>query len=231
MTKLSMECKKMMVKEISDRLNNVGTLIVTNYKGLSSQDLNNLRRELREFSGEYVVVKDSIIKRAISEGPNSKALEFIEGEVGIVVDKKEDPSRISKILTEFSKDRSALKIRGGIMNGKLLSIDDIKILAALPSREALLSALANVLNAPMQRLAGALNAIICKFLYALNAIKDKKEKEGDKPKAEGKIEEKKVVPSNKQEEKTQEVEKKREEKKEEPTVENKQEPKTENRED
>ena len=225
MAKLSIECKKLMVKEIGDKLNSVETLIVTSYKGLSSQDLNNLRKELREVSGDYLVVKDSMAKKAMSEGSNKSVVDLIKGEVGIAIDSKEDPTQISKVLTKFSKESEALKIRGGIMNGKLLSIQDIKALATLPSREALLGILANVLNAPIQSLAGALNAIICKVLYALKAVKDKKEKE---PKAEESKSEAK--PEAKSEEKTENKEETKEpqaEKKEEPASENKQETKPE----
>ncbi len=174
MAKLSMECKKMMVDEITDRLNDTDTMIVTNYKGLSAQNLNELRRELRGVSGEYVVVKDSILKRALTKEPSKKIAELIEGEVGIAVDKKGDASYILKVLAKFAKDHKVLQIRGGIVNGDSVSSDDIKQLAALPSREVLLARLANVLNAPIQELAGALNAIICKLAYALNAVKDKK---------------------------------------------------------
>lgn len=175
MAKLSKECKKMMVEEVSSRLKDADTLIVTNYKGLTSQELNELRRTLREVSSEYIVVKDSMAKRALAEGPNNRIVELINGEIGIAVDKKEDPSGISKILVKFSKDHDVLKIQGGIVKGECFSKEDIVTFAMLPSREVLLSRLANVLNAPLQGLAGALNAILTKILYALNAVKDKKE--------------------------------------------------------
>jgi len=174
MAKLAMNCKKMMVKEVSERLNKADLLIVTNYKGLTAQELDELRKELRKISGEYLVVKDSIAKKALAEGQNNRLADLIKGDVGIALDRKEDPTYISKILTKFSKDHEVLKIRGGIMNGEIISDQDIRSLASLPTREVLLGKLANVLNAPIQGLAGALNAIICKFLYALNAFKDKK---------------------------------------------------------
>lgn len=177
MAKLSMECKKIVVEEIADRLNQADTLIVTNYKGLTAQDMNELRRELRGVSGDYVVVKDSMVKRALSENQNQGIKEFIEGEVGVALDKKADAIHISKVLVKFSKDHQFLKIRGGLMGGALLSKEDINVLASLPSRETLLGTLANVLNAPIQGLASALNAIICKVVYALNAVKDKKEED------------------------------------------------------
>lgn len=180
MTKTSIDCKELMVNEISARLNNAGVLIVTNYRGLTAQDFNELRKELRNISGEYVVVKESMAKRALSKGPNNRIAEFIEGGVGIAVDNKLDPTYISKVLIKFSKGREVLKIRGGIVKGEVISKEDIISLAALPSREVMLGKLANVLEAPIQELAGALHAIIAKLVYALDAVKEKKEGEGQK---------------------------------------------------
>ena len=222
MAKLSMECKKMMVEEISRRLNEAETIIVTNYKGLSAQDMNALRRELGNISGEYIVVKDAMAKKALGDGRNKDIKDMIEGEVGIALEKQDDSSGISKVLVKFAKDHASLKIRGGIMSGGALTVGSIKELASLPSREVLLGKLANVLNAPIQGLAAALNAIICKILYALNAVKEKKEKE-PKPLAEpAKAEEKKEEPKAGETKEEKPVEAK-EEPKEEPKQEEKKE--------
>jgi large subunit ribosomal protein L10 len=176
MAKVALETKKLMVKEIASRLNNADTLIVTRYKGLSAQDINDLRKELKKIEGEYLVVKDSMVKKALKDGAGIGIMDFIQGEVGIVVYRK-DPSAISKALVKFSKDHEPLKICGGFSDGSIISNQDIVAIAALPSREVLLSKLANVLNSPIQGLAGSLNGIICKLAYALNAVKDKKEKQ------------------------------------------------------
>ena len=174
MAKLSLECKKLMVQEISTRLNSADTLIVTNYKGLTSQDLNELRRNLRNISAQYIVVNNAMAKRALVEGLNNRIAELMNGEVGIAVDRKEDPTGISKVLMKFSKSHEVLKIYGGIMKGRELTREDIAALAALPSREILLGRLANVLNGPVQGLASVLNSIICGLVYALNALKEKR---------------------------------------------------------
>ena len=175
MAKVALETKKSMVKEVISRLNNAETLIVTRYKGLNAQDINELRKELKRMTAEYLVVKDSIAKQALKDGVNNRIAELIQGEVGIAVYRK-DPSVIAKALVKFSKGHEPLKICGGVANGAMLSNQDILAIAALPSREVLLAKLANVLNSPIQGLACSLNGIICKLLYALNAIKDKKEK-------------------------------------------------------
>ena len=180
MPKVSIECKKLMVKEISERINNADTLIVTSYKGLNAQELNELRRDIRNISAEYLVVKDSLLKKALEEGPNNAISGFIEGEVGVAVGKKEDPAYISKLLVKFSKDHEVMKICGGIIKGTILSKDDISSLASLPDREVLLGKLANVLNSPIQNLAGALHGILSKLVYALDAVKNKRQGTGDK---------------------------------------------------
>ncbi len=176
MAKVALETKKLMVKEITSRLASAETLIVTRYKGLSAQDINDLRKELKRIAAEYLVVKDSMVKIALKDCSGSGIIDFIQGEVGIAVHKS-DPSSVSKALVKFSKDHEPLKICGGFADGAVLSNQDIIAIASLPSREVLLAKLANVLNSPIQGLAVSLNGIICKLLYALNAVKDKKEKQ------------------------------------------------------
>ena len=165
-----------MVKEIASRLKSAETLIVTRYKGLSAQDINELRKELKKISGEYLVVKDSMAKKALKDGANNGIAEFIQGEVGIAV-YKSDPSIVFKTLVKFSKEHEPLKICGGFADGAVLSNQDIIAIAALPSRDVLLTRLAIVLNSPIRGLAVSLSGIICKLAYALNAVKDKKEKQ------------------------------------------------------
>ena len=175
MAKVALETKKLMIKEISSRLNSAQTLIVTRYKGLNAQDINDLRKELKKITGEYLVVKDSMVRKALADSANSGIAEFVQGEVGIAVHKN-DPSIITKVLVKFSKEHDFLKICGGFADGAILSNQDIVAIAALPSREVLLAKLANILNYPIQGLAASLNGITCKLAYALNAVKDKKEK-------------------------------------------------------
>jgi large subunit ribosomal protein L10 len=175
MAKVALETKKSMVKEIASRLSRAETFIITRYKGLSAQEINELRKELKRIAVEYLVVKDSMAIKALEDGPNNRIAEFIQGEIGIAVHKS-DPTVVSKALVKFSKDHGPLKICGGFSNGEILSNQDIIAIAYLPSRDVLLAKLANILNSPIQGLAVSLNGIICKLAYALDAVKDKKEK-------------------------------------------------------
>ena len=176
MAKVALETKKLMIKEITSRLASAETLIVTRYKGLNAQDINELRKELKKIAGEYLVVKDSMARKALKDSVNNGIIGLIQNEVGIAVHKN-DPSIISKMLVKFSKKHEPLKICGGFADGAALSNQDIIAIASLPSREALLAKLANVLNSPIHGLAVSLNGIICKLVYALNAVKEKKRKQ------------------------------------------------------
>lgn len=173
MAKIALETKRAMVKEISSRLNDAETLIITQYRGLSAQDINELRKELKRIAGEYLVVKDSMARRALKDGINKSIAEYIQGEIGIALYKK-DPGVISKAIVKFSKEHEPLKICAGMTKGEILSSQDILTIASLPSRGVLLTKLAIVLNSPIQGLAASLNGIICKLVYALHEIKNKK---------------------------------------------------------
>jgi len=175
MAKVALETKKSMIKEISSRLSDAQTLIITHYKGLSAQDINELRKELKRIAGEYLVVKDSMARRALKDAVTKGISEHIQGEIGIAL-YNNDPCVISKAIVRFSKEHEPLKICAGITKGEILSSQDILAIALLPSREVLLTKLAIVLNSPIQGLAVSLNGIICKLVYALNAVKEKMEK-------------------------------------------------------
>lgn len=172
MAKVAIECKKIMVKEIMARLNNADALIVTNFKGLSSQDLTELRKQLKKVAVEYLVVKDLMAKKALKEGPNNRIIDFLEGEAGIAIH-RDDPVLLAKALMQFSKEHESLKICGGITKREVISKQDIAIFASLPSRDILLTKLAIVLNSPIQAVVSSLNGIISKLVYALNGVKEK----------------------------------------------------------
>jgi large subunit ribosomal protein L10 len=87
---------------------------------------------------------------------------------------KDDPIAASKIIVNFIKEHEALQIRGGFMAERVITSGDIKAIAKLSSRQALYSAVASVLNAPIAKLAMSLNQIIAKLAYALKAVAEKK---------------------------------------------------------
>jgi ribosomal protein L10 len=135
--------------------------------------MSQLRAQLRSASLEYKVVKNTLAKRASVGTPVEKEKETFIGPVGIAISYDEPVSLAKKVL-EFAKSNEKLRIKGGIIEGKVCKIDEIKALSELPSRDALLSMFIGALQSPLHQLAWALNATISRFIYAMEALKQKR---------------------------------------------------------
>ncbi|MDR0365300.1 MAG: 50S ribosomal protein L10 [Bifidobacteriaceae bacterium] len=147
--------------------------VLTEYRGLSVAELKQLRNALRD-SATYVVVKNTLAKIAVKEagidglddtltGPT--ALAYVHG----------DPVTAAKALREFAKTHHALAVKGGIMDGRALSAEDISKLADLDSREVTLAKLAGVLKASLQRAAQVFAAPASKTVRTIDALRVKQE--------------------------------------------------------
>lgn len=176
MAKIGRICKEYMVRELTDKLKGNSSVFVTNYTGLTVLDLGKLRVNLNQNKASYVVSKNSLTKIAL-EGANIKDLiPLIDGSVGLVLGGA-DPILISKTLSDLSRASGKLKIKGGILDGKLISEADIKTLATLPPKNILLARVFGGMKAPISNFVTVLSETINKFVYAINAIKEKVEKE------------------------------------------------------
>jgi large subunit ribosomal protein L10 len=171
---LNLSEKKNIVDNLNQRFSKSAIVIVSDYKGLDVSTINDLRRKLKEENIEFQVVKNSLLTRASEQtdvdllkdhfkGPNAVALSY------------DDPAAPAKVLTDFAKDHEALEIKVGVMNGKVLELNEIKALSALPSREELLAKLLATFNAVPASLVRTLNEIPKKLLYLLSAVKEQKE--------------------------------------------------------
>ena len=166
--------KKKIVDNLNQRFSKFAIAIVSDYKGLDVSTINVLRRKLRGENIEFQVVKNSLLARASEQtdmdllkdhfkGPNALALSY------------DDPVAPAKILTDFAKENKALEIKVGVMNGKVLELNEIKALSALPSREDLLAKLLATFNAVPESFVRTLSEIPKKMLYLLSAVKEQKE--------------------------------------------------------
>jgi large subunit ribosomal protein L10 len=171
---VKIEQKKAIAEELHEKFAKAKVVIVTDYKGMDVAATNQLRRKLREAGIEYRVAKNSLLSRASKDtdiesisdqfkGPNAIALSY------------DDPVAPAKVLTDFMKTNAKLEIKVGVLNGKVLSIDDIKALSALPSREILLARVLSVMNAVPTSFVRVLSGVPVQFLNVLQAIKEKKE--------------------------------------------------------
>jgi len=168
--------KKKIVEELHERLAKSKVVIVTDYKGLNVETMTELRRKLREAQIDYQVVKNTLLIRAAEETGVALIQDQLKGPSAIALS-FDDPVAPAKVLMEFSKKNDKLEIKAGVMEDRVLDLDSIKALAALPSREALLSQLLSAMIGVPTGLVRVLNGIPQKLMYALLAIKDQKEKE------------------------------------------------------
>lgn len=152
------QSKQEAVQEIAAKISGSSSTVVADYRGLNVAQATELRKQLREAGVDFQVLKNSIVRRA-TEGTDYVALNDILTGPTAVAFSKDDAVIAAKILNDFSKKNDALKLKGGIVEGKVVSMEEVKALAELPSREGLLSMLLSVLQAPMRNFALAVKAV------------------------------------------------------------------------
>jgi ribosomal protein L10 len=171
--KLNKTEKEQVIKDLRDDFQRAKAVIFTDYRGMTVGELSELRRLLREGNFEYKVVKNTLARIA-SEGTSvSLGKDSFRGPVGIAIS-YDDPVMTVKKVLDYSKKNEKLKVGVGLVEGSLCAADELKAVAALPSRNVLLSMLAGGFKSPLSKLASGLNATLSKFVYVLEAIKDKK---------------------------------------------------------
>ena len=166
--------KKKIVDDLSARLSKSSIVILADYKGLDVATINSLRRKLRDGNIEFKVVKNSLLARASEETDVNLIKDYFKGPSAVALG-YDDPVAPAKILSEFAKDHEALEIKVGVLDGKVLELNQIKALSVLPSREELLAKLLATLNAVPASFVRTLNEIPKKLLYVLLAVKEQKE--------------------------------------------------------
>ncbi|MBT2644498.1 50S ribosomal protein L10 [Bacillus sp. ISL-41] len=152
------EVKKQIVDEIAGKLKESKSTIVVDYRGLTVAEVTELRKELREAGVEFKVYKNSMTRRAAEAAELAGLNTSLTGPNAIAFS-TEDVVAPAKILNEFAKKHEALEIKAGVVEGNIVTVEEIKALADLPSREGLLSMLLSVLQAPIRNLALATKAV------------------------------------------------------------------------
>jgi len=132
-----------------------------------------LRRLLREGDFEYKVVKNTLAKIAADGTSVSAAKDSFNGPVGIAISYDDPVLPVKKIL-EYSKKNNKLKVGVGLVEGTVCSSDELKVVGDLPPKAVLLSIMAGVFQAPLNKLARLFNATVSSTAYALEALKNKK---------------------------------------------------------
>lgn len=152
--------KKEEVSKLAEQMKEAKLVLLADYRGINVADVTNLRTEIRNIGAEYKVIKNNIIRRALEVNGESGLNELLEGPTAIVYGTG-DYLEPAKIIYNFSKDNDFYKIKGGIIDGKVMTAEEIITLAKLPSRQELLGMLAGALLGNISKLAVGLNEV-CK---------------------------------------------------------------------
>jgi large subunit ribosomal protein L10 len=165
------------IEEVSEKLKRSTGLVITDYRGLTVAQLQQLRRKLRAGGVDYVVVKNTLARRAAA----ANGLEVLEAElngpVGLAVGYGE-PVATAKLVNDYIKQTRRLVIKSGLLGKQVINADSVKQLAELPGRDALLGQLAGALNHSVAQLAGALNGAVANLASGLEAYRRKLESSG-----------------------------------------------------
>lgn len=146
------------VELIAEKMKAAASIVVVDSRGLTVEQDTNLRRSLRESDVEFKVIKNSILIRAAEKAGLEDLKELFVGPSAVAFS-NEDVIAPAKVISDFAKDTEALEIKGGSVDGKFTSVEEINALAKLPNKEGMLSMLLSVLQAPVRNVAYAVKAV------------------------------------------------------------------------
>ena len=159
----SINLKKEQVSDLASKMKEAKLILLTDYRGINVEEVTSLRNDLRNAKAEYKVIKNNITRRALAEAGVEGLDEHLEGTTAVIMT-NEDYLEPTKVIYNFTKDHDFYKIKAGVVEGKVLTAEEIITLAKLPSRNDLLS-----------MLAGALLGTITKFAVAIDQVRVQKE--------------------------------------------------------
>lgn len=162
--------KQETVTALAERLRRSPTVYVTDFTGLNVARMTELRRKLRAAGVEYVVVKNTLARRALGDAQVTALDTHLDGPTGLVL-AGADPVAAAKVLADFAKEHEKPAVRIGLVEGKTVTAAEVKRLAALPSRPDLLAQLAGALQGPLAGMAGAMHGLLYMMVGALEALK------------------------------------------------------------
>jgi len=171
---LNRDEKAEVISTLAERLGRTTALLAADFRGLNVREVSDLRRRLREAEAEFEVVKNTLARRAAAEAGRDALVPLLDGPSGLVW-VEGDAARAAKALNDFAREHpDGLKIKGGLLDGDGLARQDVQRLAALPSRDQLLTQLAGGLVAPLSGLATGLGGLLSGLARTLAAVRDQR---------------------------------------------------------
>jgi len=177
MKKIGLIVKEVSESKIKKSIEQSGSFLVVKYEGVSSPDMSILRMALSAIDADMFVVRNTIARRAVKNFAGDDVLKLVDGPCGFVFF-KDEPVAASRVLFDFVKDHNKLKIEGGFLKDKILTVSDVERMAKLPSKEALRAKTVMVLKSPIFGIVGVLKGNLRKLVWCMEQIKQKKEGQG-----------------------------------------------------
>jgi len=167
------ENKKKAIGELKETLGNAKDFIFTDYRGLTVEQISNLRRQLRAKEVKYKVLKNNFARIAFEQLSTPDVSNYLVGPTAVAIAPK-DANEVAKILYNFAKEAPALQIKGALVSDTIYNAAQTEAFSKLPGRLELISMLMSVINGPARNLAAALNDVPSRLVRTIKAIADQK---------------------------------------------------------
>ena len=168
--------KQERVVELKDQLSRTKLAMVSNFRGLTVKEMTTLRRRLQDAGGDYTVAKNTLVRRALQETEGMPAIDnYLEGPTALVLGFNDPVTPVKTILEYFKETKKELEIRGGIVEGRVVSTQQLQQIATLPSREEMVAKLMGSMQSPAQGVVITLSGVARNLVYVLESIRKQKE--------------------------------------------------------
>src|SRR5580765_787964 len=177
--------KERIVSELTERLRATETLIVADYRGLTMPQVDALRTELLTHGARFQVVKNTLTRRAAEEAGAEHLLALLEGPTAIAfLESDGDPAAVAKALRAAARETQVIELRGGVIQGRAMSADEVETLATLPSLDVLRGQVLGAVTAPLMTILALFNAPLQNLIGLIDARIDQLQAQGDTSAAE-----------------------------------------------
>jgi large subunit ribosomal protein L10 len=166
--------KKAMYSEVQENVSGALYMLLTDYKGMTMPETDEFKKLLRGANARVKVVKNSMLGRISREMGCDGISAQLSGPTAVIFGAG-DVVEVAKILKKFTADKNKPAVKGGVLEGAVLSAKDVTDLAGLPGKKEMQAKLVGTIAAPMTQLVGVMNQKVCSLLYVLNAVAEKKE--------------------------------------------------------
>lgn len=163
------------VEEIKEIIAKAKVAIVSDYRGFSVADITNLRRRLQKEDGDYTVVKNTLAKIAIKDTQFEGLEEFLKGPSGIAFGFGDEVAPAKVILKYLKEAKKANEVKGGVLDGKIITAKEVRAISELPSKPELIAKIMGSLSSPAQGLTNTVNGVARALVCAMEEVRKKKE--------------------------------------------------------